>query len=118
MPASPHPTAPSDLTTLVETERRLEQALVSARATAASRVAEARARTEELARDLAEQSAGERARVASDIAAATAAQEQVILAEASATLARFEQLRGEALADLAQRLARRLGELALAEAPP
>lgn len=110
-------TSPSELATLVETEARLDRALADARDRAASAIAAARQRAQEADTSTDAALVEERARVARDADAATAAALAAIEAAARMEITRFDALRGELLAPITRALVTRLVALAL-EGPP
>jgi len=115
--ASPSP-ASSDLAALVDAEARLDRALADARASAQAVRDAARRRADDAAAVLDAEIEHERARLATEIAAATDAQLAAIADRTRAELARYETVRGDVLDDLARRLADRLVAVALDEAAP
>lgn len=98
----------SELALLVATEQRLDEAVAAARLAADAARADAHARARAASSRLETQIALEEARIARDLAAETARQEDAIAERARDTLARYEALHGAALASLARTLARRL----------
>ena len=94
----------------------MDRVLGAARDTASAERAAARQRADLAASTLAVEIERERERVATEIAAATAAQLSTIVEGARAECARFDAVIAAVLADLANRLAARLAALALEEA--
>ncbi|TMQ04270.1 MAG: hypothetical protein E6J90_51795 [Deltaproteobacteria bacterium] len=107
---------PSDLALLVAAERRLDCWLEAARADAAAVITAARRRAEAADAALAGDVAREQARIAAESAARLAAQRTEIDQAARAEIARYEAVRGDALAGLARALAAKLAVLAREEA--
>jgi hypothetical protein len=107
---------PSELATLVETERRLDAAVASAREAARSAREAAHADARAAAADLDARIERERVRIANAVAAELAEREHRLEAHAIAMIARYEAIAGDAADRLAQVLAGRL--LSLLEEEP
>ena len=103
---------------LVDAEAKLDRDLADARATADGMRAAARQRADSAAAALDGELELERARAIASIEAATAREIREIADDARTRGARYDAIRGEALAELARTLAARVIEIALAEAPP
>ncbi|HEU4731045.1 MAG TPA: hypothetical protein VFT22_24290 [Kofleriaceae bacterium] len=114
----PAGTTTSGLSALVEAEARLDRALDAAREAAIASVAAARRRAEDDAATIDAEIARERARIDAEITTATTAQLAAIAEQARAQAARFDAVRGEALARLGHALAHRLAAIARGEGAP
>lgn len=108
--------ARSELAVLVETEARLDRALVDARLIAESARALARQRADEAAAAQEAELARERERIATEIEAATRARIAELARTARDAVARYDAVRGPRLAEIARRVAARLVAIANEEA--
>jgi hypothetical protein len=108
-------TGASELEILVETERRLDEAVAAARSAADATRAAARSRTQLAFTELERQIDAERIRAAHEMTAELAARERAIEQAATSAIARYEAVRGEVLDRIATLLARRV--LAISEEP-
>ena len=106
----------SALAALADAELRLDRAIAAARDAAATAIAGARRSAEQSAATVEGDIAQVRTRIAAEIATATELRLGDIAARARAEAARFDAVRGDALAAIAGRLAHRLAELAVADA--
>ena len=106
------------LSALVDAEARLDQAIAHARAEADALRAAAYERARAAASMLDSELDRERSRAARAIEDATAVELRAIADDARLHVARFDAVVGERLHALAHELARRLAEIAIAEAPP
>ncbi|HTR50401.1 MAG TPA: hypothetical protein VMJ10_06805 [Kofleriaceae bacterium] len=107
----------SDLATLVAAEARLDGALADARVAADAVVELARRAAASSDTEFEADLARERARLAAEISARTAAELRAIEDDARADVARFEAMRGDALVPIAHALVRRLVELVREDVP-
>ncbi|MGE0397395.1 MAG: hypothetical protein AB7T06_11785 [Kofleriaceae bacterium] len=105
----------SELTTLVETEARLDAAVASARIAAEATRAAARERARVALEELEQAIEARRARTEQAIADETRDREQASERCAHDEIARFDAVRGERLDAIAQELARRLVAIAMEE---
>ena len=108
----------SGLSVLADAEARLDRALAEARDQAAALRTAAHERARAAANALDAELDRERARTAAAIEAAIASELREIAHDARLQAARFDAVEGDRLRILAGELARRLGELALAEVSP
>ncbi len=105
----------SELTTLVETEQRLDQAVASAR-TAANATREAARERARISLDQLEESIeGEQMRIARAMATEISERERTIELDARVQIARFESVTSDELQRIASALAMRLVEITLEE---
>jgi F0F1-type ATP synthase membrane subunit b/b' len=105
------------LSTLVDTEAKLDRDLANARARADAMRTAARQRAETAAAALDDELELERARAIAAIEAATAREIHDIEQDAGARVARFEAVYGDSLHALARTIADRVIEIALDDAP-
>lgn len=116
MTAHARPTQRSELALLMSAEARLDGALQTARAEGAAVVHAARHRAEAGEAAIADEIATQEARIAAESAAEVAAQRRVIADAAQTEIARFEAVRGDALAALVHVVVAKLAAIARAEA--
>lgn len=95
----------SELALLVETEARLDRELAAARERAAALHEAARRRVEQAEATLAAEITAERARIATEIEHATAAQLREMADAAQREITRFDAVAGEQATEVARRIA-------------
>lgn len=108
-------TGASELTTLVETEQRLDDAVASARQAADALREAARERARAATLGIERSIEVERERVSRAMAAEAVERERAIEQDATARIARYEGLPRDEIERLARVLARRVIEIALEE---
>ena len=107
----------SDLAALVATEARLDGALADARVAAEAAVEHARREAAAPDPDFEADLERERERLAAEISARAAVEIRAIEDDARARVARFDAMRGEAVASIAHALVGRLVELVREDVP-
>jgi len=118
MSADARSRVPSELAILAATELQLDRALEAARAEATALVEAARGRAGAAGAALADAIASGRAQITADTTGELAAQRDAITEAARAEIARYEAVRGDALAAVARSLAASLAGMAGPEASP